>query len=1327
MSLGDGDGSAPAPVDTRLRNETLHKVLRRLMLSRGKRRERGGFISYAQLGINQLGAVYEGLMSYSGFIAEEELYEVAKNGDPSGGSWMIPASRVRDFEEGVLVKREDEETGRRDRPVVHPPGSFVYRLAGRDRQTSASYYTPKSLTEVTVELALKYRLDQDGTVTPARELLEWKICEPALGSGAFLNEAIDQVAAEYLRRRERELAPRRIDPEHRQLELQKAKAYVALHNAYGVDLNATAVELAEVSLWLNTMHPGMSAPWFGLHLRRGNSLVGAARKVYGEEVLRAGGWFSKKADPPLDLPFRDGDLPDGAVHHFLLPAGGWGAVAGEKEAKNLAPEEAQALAVWRRGIQKKPKPYTPFEEKDGESPRKRATRRQSWETRSAKSELWRLQRVARRAEFLWQLVGKRLELSERKISRRIDVWGADWLTDTAESADRQQVLADLTGVGTPYWRLKTVMDAWCALWFWPLDKVGDLDGTAPEYRNGGAVVTEDQVAALLSGAGDTVASASATGTAVEPDSGPARGGQQWYTEGLFADPNGEQIAFDTTTPPEPTSTQKSTPKAKSNPKPKATTTSTARLRDVIPLAEFGDWLEFLERVLGTQDTDGSLLTALDELPLDEALAKLGDFEELLPDLSGMDNAFALSQRFPWLHTVEDIAGSTGKDITAEDGHGFFHWELHFAHIFQSEAGGFDLQVGNPPWVRPRWEENAVLAEYDPWFMLTERQTQSTRKSRRNALLESPTVTSAVSAELSTHAAVVSYLTARQTYPLLHTTQPDLYRAFMCRVWGTSGSSGTIGLLHPDSHFTGEKEGELRAAAYRRLRVHGDFVNAGNRFFPPPVGRSSHFGVHVYGPPGEISFDHLSWLFSVNTLRNSLGHDGTGKLPGIKNGQDWDERPHRTRVVRVNTEVLSDWRMLSGAEHNPPQHGRLLSPVTVSESQAIRELASYTRHLADLSPRITPGFHESGARTSGTIEHLEDATTSRRGAASTPWAKVILKGPQIGLANPLFKQPSQGTGELLGLDPNQLTEDQSPESSYRVNTDPDHYYSAQDQWPTPTRAIERESLVHPLGSFHPASEFYRVGWRRQIAPDTERALYVTLLPPGPTHVDQIRTAFVKDWRTTALVSGLWASLPCDYLLRVSSRGDMGTAAARAMPAPDVAHPAASALLLRALRLNCLTRAYEPIWEDLFEEGWRLHDSWSIDWPGIEAIQDVDRDWTRHTPLRVDLSRRAALVEIDALASIMLGISEESLVAMYRARFPVMQGYDATTWFDADGRKIAGSYQTFGFGQTKEHFSQLQDYLREVRASPPDGYRGPFYKADRERELRAAHASFSKRYG
>lgn len=407
----EDDPDAPR-LDTRLRNDTLHRVLRALTLTAGNRKQRGGFISYRNLGINQLGAVYEGLMSYTGSIATEKLYEVAKKGDPKDGSWMVPASRIDQYPDEVFVHYPaGDADGRAGLRKTYEKGQFVYRLSGRDRQTSASYYTPESLTKLTVELTLRERLDQDKdedgnvrTRTRAAEILKYKICEPALGSGAFLNEAINQVAAEYLKRRQEELGSS-IPASEYLTELQRAKAYIALHNCYGVDLNATAVELAEVSLWLNTMHPGMRAPWFGLHLRRGNSLIGARHAVYAAKDVAGREWFASKntlAPTELPLTFRSEpgreqelELPNGAVHQFLLPAHGWAAVAGEAEVKKMDPVQAKQLGDWRKRMLKTP----------------------------SKAQVTRLQGVARRAEYLWGLVVKRIELSEKQIARKIDVWG----------------------------------------------------------------------------------------------------------------------------------------------------------------------------------------------------------------------------------------------------------------------------------------------------------------------------------------------------------------------------------------------------------------------------------------------------------------------------------------------------------------------------------------------------------------------------------------------------------------------------------------------------------------------------------------------------------------------------------------------------------------------------------------------------------------------------------------------------------------------------------------------------------------------------------------
>ncbi|MQS07081.1 hypothetical protein FNX48_007820 [Streptomyces sp. IF17] len=746
---------------------------------------------------------------------------------------------------------------------------------------------------------------------------------------------------------------------------------------------------------------------------------------------------------------------------------------------------------------------------------------------------------------------------------------------------------------------------------------------------------------------------------------------------------------------------------------------------MIPLVTLADWLDFLEAVLGTEDVDGSFLDILDEEPLDSALGKLDDFERDLQELAGMERAFDLPRRFPWLHTVQDIAGSTEKDITAEDGHGFFHWELHFAHIFRGPSGGFDLQVGNPPWVRPRWEENALLAEHDPWFMLAERQTRAAHTARRDTLMERPGVKTFLLDELARHAGLAAALASEQFHPLLRGTQPDLYRAFMCRTWQNAGTHGTIGLIHPDSHFSGEKEALLREAAYERLRLHGDFVNAGNRFFPPPVGRSSHFGVHIYGTRGEIGFDHLSWLFSVDALRSSADHEEAGDPPGVRYRGDWDERPHPARIIHVTEDVLAEWQRLTGDHTLPPSRARLLSPVSTAEAKAIRALARYPVRLGRFEPEIASGFHESGAKKAGLIDYN---VPDENGKIHTPanWSEVILKGPQIGLANPLFKQPSQGAGEVLGLNPMTLPEDALPETPYRITTDTETYLSSQERW----RLSEDRKGV---GGHHRKSSpeekvsytnFYRVAWRRQIAPDTERALYVALIPPGAAHIHMVHSMALSSTELTALTCGLWSSLPVDYLVRTTGRGDLQVQGAKSLPAPPPEHPLATPLLLRTLRLNSLTSAYADIWGELWHEE-MSRESWAVTWPHINGLESPSPQWDRATPLRNEMERRAALVEIDALVAVWLGVSAEELTAMYKSRFPIMQDFDAVTWFDANGRKIAGNRYTYGFGQTKEHYEQLQAHFKGERSEPPEGYAGPFYKAEREKEMWAAHAVFSAR--
>ncbi|MEU9759888.1 class I SAM-dependent DNA methyltransferase [Streptomyces sp. NPDC047987] len=1216
-------------LDTRLRNATLYEVLHKLMLTKGRKGERGGFISYAQLGINQLGAVYEGLMSYSGFIAGEELYEVAKGGDPKDGSWLVPKSRADEYPDVVFVRRPDRDTGEELR-VRYAPGSFVYRLSGRDRQTSASYYTPESLTKVTVQLALQHRLDQDGTVTEARELLDWKICEPALGSGAFLNEAINQVAAEYLRRRQKELG-RSIDTEQYAVELQKAKAYIALHNSYGVDLNETAVELAEVSLWLNTMHPGMEAPWFGLHLRRGNSLIGGRREVYGPERLKKGGWLGTT---PERYPLADAQagvpLPEGAVHHFLLPAKEWGAVAAEKEAKALAPQAAKALAAWRKALTKSP------------------TAKQTAQ----------LQGLARRAEYLWDLVVQRLTISEREISRRVDVWEAEpeWLRRPKEAVSREKVLADLTAVDTPYWRLKKLMDAWCALWFWPVQEVGLLNGTDARYERAEVVPASQGGAGAGFGASDVIR------TYEEVD--------------LLGNITVKEVRRG-----DIDKRRKGTRKGEQS--------FAGQRREIIPLANLDDWLDFAEALLGTHDVPAeSLVASFDSL---DALER---YEDELPDWMGMDRSQWLENRFPWAGVAGDVARQQG----------FFHWELEFAQVFAGR-GGFDLQVGNPPWVRPRWREDLVLAELDPWFVLAEKPSAAEWRLRKGELLAArESRQNFLLGELAVHAGTVAILGSHTSYPLMAGTQGDLYRAFMSQVWRHLSRHGNAGLVHPDTHFGGVHEGAIRAAAYQHLRVHGHFVNS-SRWAFGDLNWSQEFGMHIYGTSREPDFLHLSELRDADVLPNSLTHDGRGEAPGIKHHGSWDIRPHRERVVHVDTSLLASWQALTNSAGSP-RETPLLYPVLDSEQEAISALARYPLSLGDFQPPITRGYDEDTAKKVGLIRWQNEPVQDI--------SRVVLQGPHFAAALPFSKQPripcrSNRDWDLLA--PQDLPASHIPVTNYVRAASEDEHLAAQDSW-----------------GGKPSTSYFRLAWRRMIPFDSSRCLHAALIPPGPAHIHAVHSTALANSRLTTLSAGFWASLPLDYLLRITGRADLTPAGAKQMPAPDPKHPLAPALLLRSLRLNCLTDHYTPLWEELFDPRWAGYEDWANpDWPGLAPLAaGLKPTWEYATPLRTEHERRAAMVELDALVSVWLGITADQLVAIFKSRYPQLHDYESRTWFDANGRKIAQNYNAYGHGQTKQDWLDFEAHLAaSANTPPPAGYVAPFYKADREAEMRAAHAHFQAR--
>ena len=451
----------------KLRNSVMLRIIDLMSLTRetSRRNDRRGRISYANLGINQMGSVYEALLSYRGFIAEHTLFEVKRAGDSFNEldvGYFVSEEELDQYTEDERVRYEkDDPDGKYKKGQLrkYEKGTFIYRLAGREREKSASYYTPEVLTKCLVKYALKELLEGK----TADEILHLTICEPAMGSAAFLNEGINQIAEAYLEKKQKELGEM-IPAEKRLQELQKVKMYIADRNVYGIDLNPVAVELAEVSLWLNTIYEGGFVPWFGTQLVNGNSLIGARRQCYQEAALTTTSkglhWYE---NPPERVPLgkeRKKRRGNAQIYHFLLGDPGMCNYS-DKVIKSLEPNNIRTMTEWSK---KFTAPYS-------------------------LSDLETLRGLSEVIDELWDNQIKLRQTVEAETQDHLSVYGYSDTADDSHTTIRQKdriysklYKSEHMKNAGPYARLKFAMDYWCALWFWPIDKA-DMLPSRSEFLN----------------------------------------------------------------------------------------------------------------------------------------------------------------------------------------------------------------------------------------------------------------------------------------------------------------------------------------------------------------------------------------------------------------------------------------------------------------------------------------------------------------------------------------------------------------------------------------------------------------------------------------------------------------------------------------------------------------------------------------------------------------------------------------------------------------------------------------------------------------------------
>jgi len=278
-----GDAHVREVIDALCWTQPVRSVNRRDTV--GRRR-----ISYRELGVEQLGSIYEGLLSFEPQIAGTPKVRAVIGHGQSAVEQIIDADQVPEGAETL---------------ATYPPGTFYLFEATGQRKGSGSFYTPRPLAHFLVGETLR-PLTQDAT---PEQILSLRICDPAMGSGGFLVPAVHRLTEAY----GEALARAGEDIDHKLDDRERAayRRLIVERCIYGVDLNPMAVELAKVSLWLATAAAGKPLSFLDAHLRCGDALIGATTD--GWDSLPAPLQKSRDAeagDDPAQASLFDVERPD---------------------------------------------------------------------------------------------------------------------------------------------------------------------------------------------------------------------------------------------------------------------------------------------------------------------------------------------------------------------------------------------------------------------------------------------------------------------------------------------------------------------------------------------------------------------------------------------------------------------------------------------------------------------------------------------------------------------------------------------------------------------------------------------------------------------------------------------------------------------------------------------------------------------------------------------------------------------------------------------------------------------------------------------------------
>ena len=641
--------------------------------------------------------------------------------------------------------------------------------------------------------------------------------------------------------------------------------FIADRNVYGCDLNPVAVELAEVSLWLNTIYKGAYVPWFGTQLVNGNSLIGARRQVYSQAALESGKWYEKAPRRIMPNEARTRDRQQKRtkeVYHFLLGDPGM-ANYSDKVIKSLEPDKIKYIKEWNKKFTSK------FDEDDIET----------------------VLRLSDIIDDLWKRTVELRKKVEEATSESLSIYGYEDNNSQNHTTIREKdaiykelFKSEHMNNAGPYARLKAAMDYWCALWFWPIEKAELLPDRQTFFFEM-SLLLEGTISPVSTNASGQLSFVDSHGHTSYDDNGNVN----LMTEGT-------QIA----------------------------------LEFQAQYATFG-------RV---------------------------NLDELRKNHEHLDiaNKIAIEQKFN-------------------------HWELEFADVFE-ENGGFDLVVGNPPWIRNEWKISDVVSEYDPLVDIR----KGYKYDLEDLLIKNSGMKNALFSHYEQVAAVQNYNAAPMNYDLLDKQPGNLYKLFAVSAWWLMKKDGYVGLIHPEGLYDNPYGERLRKVLYPKLRYHFEFIN--EKYLFKDVAHTKRFSINIASNIDTPSFITITNLFDPKTIEECFEEDSENEVMGIKDDKnEWNIYGHPDRKIVVTDDVLKivgavfDGKASNGARM-PELHAN-------SYLHVYEKITEQKKYLKDVQGFWCNQFYnETSAKNEGLIIEKEGNPDDA--------SQLVFLGPNIWIGNPYNK-------------------------------------------------------------------------------------------------------------------------------------------------------------------------------------------------------------------------------------------------------------------------------------------------------------------------------------